>query len=163
MDDRIYLYLVWGIGIILFISAVPRGKRRVAQIAFLFKQFLTWILGLIVVEFDLIEYPVRFFASVNRSSFTFEYFAYPCICAVFNSRYPEGRSIPYKLVYFAAYTSAMTLIEWMIERNSTFIEYIHWSWYWTWLSLFITFGMSRAFTRWFFHVKHVPQQREGVQ
>nr|WP_223192238.1 CBO0543 family protein [Paenibacillus sedimenti] len=75
----------WTILVIVWITAfslfffIPRKTFRLAQVAILFKQFLTWVIGLVVVELGWIEYPVREFASVNRSSFTFEYLAYPII------------------------------------------------------------------------------------
>ncbi|WP_231507700.1 CBO0543 family protein [Bacillus sp. UNC41MFS5] len=47
---------------------IPKNKIRLAVVAFLFKQVITFLIGLLVVEFGLIEYPVRSFASVNRTS-----------------------------------------------------------------------------------------------
>jgi hypothetical protein len=41
-------------GILLFI---PKNKIRLAVVAFLFKQEITFLLGLMVVELGLIEYP----------------------------------------------------------------------------------------------------------
>lgn len=66
----LFSYVV-GIGILFFI---PKNKIRLAVVAFLFKQVITFLFGLVVVELELIDYPLRLFASINRSSFTFEYF-----------------------------------------------------------------------------------------
>nr|WP_282434416.1 CBO0543 family protein [Desulfosporosinus orientis] len=46
---------------------------------------MTWAVGLGVVELRLIEYPVRLFPYANRTSFSFEYFIYPSICAISRS------------------------------------------------------------------------------
>ncbi|WP_345788342.1 CBO0543 family protein [Desulfosporosinus orientis] len=64
---------------------IPKDKIRKALIAFLFKQVITWAVGLGVVELRLIEYPVRLFPYANRTSFSFEYFIYPSICAISRS------------------------------------------------------------------------------
>jgi len=72
----------------LFVSAalllifVPKNKIREASVIFCFKQLITWLLGLFVAEFNLIEYPVRLFANATKASFTFEYFVYPSICVI---------------------------------------------------------------------------------
>jgi len=58
----------------LFVSAalllifVPKNKIREASVIFCFKQLITWLLGLFVAEFNLIEYPVRLFANATKAS-----------------------------------------------------------------------------------------------
>lgn len=75
-SEWVILYSVWLVSFgLLFI--IPKKKRRLAVAAFLFAQLLTWSLGLAVVEFGLITYPVNFiFSDVNRSSFTYEFMAF---------------------------------------------------------------------------------------
>ncbi|WP_199614807.1 CBO0543 family protein [Paenibacillus alkalitolerans] len=153
--ESMILVSVWITAFSLFFF-IPRKKFRLAQTALLFKQMLTWIIGLVVVELGWIEYPVREFASVIRSSFTFEYLAYPIICGLFNARYPENRSLLFKLFYYSSYCTVITVVELLIEINTNLVNYIHWSWYWTWITLFITFFMSRKFSKWFFSIS-VPK------
>ncbi|MCL6571025.1 MAG: hypothetical protein K6T88_05000 [Bacillus sp. (in: Bacteria)] len=147
--DRIILLSVWILTIGLMFL-IPRVKRRLAVVAFLIKQLITLILGLTVVEFGLIIYPVRLFSKVNRASFTFEYFVYPAVCSLFNVFFPNKRSKLFKLGYYAVFCTTLTIVELIIEKKTDLIIYIHWSWYWTWLSLFATFFMSRTFCVWFF-------------
>ncbi len=147
--DSFLLIFVWILGIAL-IFVIPKDKKRIAIVVFLFKQFITLLLGLIVVEFNLLSYPVRFFSEVNRASFTYEYFIYPVCCSVFNVYYPNTRSYLFKLGYYAAFCTVLTIPEVMIEHHTNLIKYIHWNWYWTWSSLFITFFLSRLFCKWFF-------------
>ena len=134
-------------GILFFI---PKQKIRLAVVAFLFKQIITFLIGLMVVELGWLEYPIRLFPSINRASFTFEFYAFPVICALFNTRYPNNRSIPIKLSYYVLFCSVMTVVEVMIEKYTELITYVHWEWYFTWISLFITFYLSRLFCLWFF-------------
>jgi hypothetical protein len=147
--EILILLLVWILTIgLLFL--IPKEKYRLAVTSFLFKQMLTWILGLIVVEFGLITYPVHEFASANRTSFTYEYFVYPTICSLFNVFFPNHQSKVFKLGYFVVFCTIMTILELLIEIHTNLIKYIHWTWYWTWLSLFATFFMNRTFCVWFF-------------
>lgn len=147
--EWIILVAVWiaTLGLFFFI---PRRTFRLAQAAILFKQLITWLIGLVVVQLGWIEYPVREFASVNRSSFTFEFSAYPVICGLFNARYPENRNLWIKLFYYCSFCTVITVVEVLIEENTKLIKYVHWAWYWTWITLLITFFMSRNFCKWFF-------------
>ncbi|MFS0864865.1 CBO0543 family protein [Fredinandcohnia sp. 179-A 10B2 NHS] len=136
---------------------IPKNKLRLAVVAFLFKQILTFSLGLIVVEIGLLEYPVRIFPSVSRASFTYEYYAYPVTCAIFNVWYPTKRNIFIQLGYYAAFCSVLTFGEVLIEKYTDILTYVHWNWYITWISLFLTFFLTRLFCIWFFKkesVKH---------
>jgi hypothetical protein len=158
IKEKIIETSVWVIMIIALLVFVPRNKMREAWVSYLFKLFLTWGLGLFVVQMMWIEYPVRFiFPYAHRSSFTFEYFVYPAICILFLLHYPEKKSYITRLSYFAAYCSIMTLLEVLIEQNTSLIHYIKWTWYWTWISLFLTFFLSRLFYVWFFRMKSKPE------
>jgi hypothetical protein len=149
--------LEWGILISVWlvitglIFIIPRNKRRLAIVAFFFKQVITWIAGLVVVEYQLLTYPIRLFSGINRSSFTYEYFVYPVICGVFNAYYPNSRGKIYKFLYYVAYCTVLTVPEAFLEKKTDLIHYIHWNWYWSWITLFITFWMTRCFCVWFFN------------
>nr|WP_315989488.1 CBO0543 family protein [Desulforamulus aquiferis] len=150
--DRLIEILSWIILILLLILLVPRDKIRDAQVIFLSKQLLTWFFGLLVVEKGLIKYPVRLFPKANRTSFTFEFFAYPTICIFFNLYYPYGQDVGKQLLHYVYYTSGITVFEIILEKYTNLIKYINWKWYWTWLTLLITFTISNFYYRWFFQL-----------
>lgn len=100
-----------------------------------------------------IEYPVRLFSKANRTSFTFEYFIYPSICAIFNVHYPEGKGSFGQFMYYFYYCTAITIIEVIVEKYTNIITYVHWTWYVTWVTLYITFYMTRKYCLWFFRNK----------
>lgn len=147
--DRIVLTLAWAAAILLLLFFTPRDKIREAQLIFMFKQVLTWLSGLLVVEFLLIEYPVREFSYATRASFGFEYFIYPAACVIFTLRFPENGSLIKKLGWYLFWPTWMTIVEVLIERNTNLILYINWSWYWTWLTLLLTFYIPRVYYKWF--------------
>jgi len=146
------LYLAWFISIVSFCLFIPREKQRNAQLNLLFMQFLTWFLGLFVVNLNLIQYPVRFFAEANGSSFTFEFLAYPVICALFNEYYPEHKGKFTKFRYCTIICSALTVLEIILENHTQLIKYINWNGYLTWSSIFITLYISRLYNRWYFKI-----------
>lgn len=135
-------------GILLFF--IPKNKIRLGIVAFLFKQLITFLTGSWVVELGLLEYPVRLFSSVNRASFTFEFYVFPAVCAVFIVCYPNERSTRTQLGYYVGYTSVLTIVEVIIEKYTDLIEYIHWDWYISWVTICLSFFMTRLFCLWFF-------------
>ncbi|MEQ8201066.1 MAG: CBO0543 family protein [Syntrophomonadaceae bacterium] len=137
---------------VMLVVYVPKSKLREALVVFFFKQFVTWPLGLAVAEYGLIEYPVRLFSNATKVQFSFEYLIYPAICVVFMMTYPEDRGRFKEFMHYFNYCTIMTMIEVVAEKYTANINYIHWTWYLTWLSLFITFYISRKFYEWFFRV-----------
>jgi hypothetical protein len=151
--EVIILVASWILTIFMLIVFVPKHKFREAQVIFFFKQLITWLFGLTVVQFRLIEYPVREFSYASRASFAFEFFIYPAICVVFNLHYPEGKSKIRQFMYFFYFCTTMTVIEVLLEKYSDVINYLHWNWFLTWITLFITFYITRKYYLWFFGIK----------
>jgi hypothetical protein len=142
----LFVYLT-AIGIVCFI---PKSKIRLGVAAFLFNQVLTFSIGTAVVELGLLEYPVRLFSSINRTSFTFEFFAFPVTCAAFNAWYPGGKHVPAQLGYYVGFTSVMTILEVLIEKYTDLIKYIHWEWYISWITIALALFIVRLYCNWFF-------------
>ncbi|WP_413309838.1 CBO0543 family protein [Bacillus sp. 1P10SD] len=77
--------------------------------------------GLVVVEYGLLTYPIRLFADVNRSSFTYEFYVYPAVCAIFNVFYPYARSKLIQFLYYCAYCTVLTVPEIFLEKYTELI------------------------------------------
>jgi len=144
---------VWIIGIFLLYFCVPRRKYREAQVSFLFMQALTWVSGILVSEFRLITYPVRFFDYASRTSFTFEYFAFPVLSVLFNLYFPKNASRKTKGIYILSFPSIMTIIEVLLEKYTDTIGYINWNWFFSWVTIFIALYISYLYYKWFFTKK----------
>ncbi len=149
LNDHIVLITIWIFTIAGLFKFIPRNKLRDAQIIFFFKQFMTWFLGLVVVQLGLIVYPIREFPKATQTSFSFEYFLYPAICVVFNLHFPEKKNWVYRVAWFLLFPTWMTVLEALIERYTNLVLYIYWEWYWTWITLFFTFLFSRLYYIWF--------------
>jgi hypothetical protein len=151
--ERIILITIWVVTIIGLLFLVPRNKIREAHLIFLFKQLYTWLLGLLVVEFNLIQYPVREFRFASMTSFSFEYFFYPAICVIFILHFPENKGWVAKTGWYILFPTWMTVLEVLIEKYTRLIDYHQWTWYFTWLTLLITFFLDRTYYLWFFKEK----------
>jgi hypothetical protein len=148
--ERTVLITIWVITIIGVVCLVPRNKLREAQLIFLFKQLVTWVTGVLVVEYHLIQYPVREFKMAYKGSFSFEFFIYPAVCVIFNLHFPEKRSWIAKTGWYILFPTWMTILEVIIEKYTRLIHYMHWTWHWTWLTLLVTFFLTRIYYLWFF-------------
>lgn len=151
--EYVLIAIAWAITIFLLIRFIPKNKIREAQVIFFCKQLITWVTGLAVVELGLIEYPVRLFPYSNKTSFSFEYFIYPSICAIFNINYPEKKSPFGQFLYYFYYCTALTIIEVIVEKYTNILKYIHWNWCISWITFFITFYITRKYYEWFFRLK----------
>ncbi len=144
------ILVFWVLTAGMLAAFVPKNRRKEAIVIFLFKQILTWFLGILSVEMALIEYPVRIFYKAIATSFTFEYFVYPAICVVFVLHYPVNRGFTKRFLHYFYYCTAITLIEVVLEKYTNLIHYLHWSGVVTWISLAVSFFISCLFYRWFF-------------
>ncbi|MEC1715643.1 CBO0543 family protein [Schinkia azotoformans] len=105
------LILVYVVVATVILFFIPKNKIRLAVVAFLFNQVITFLIGLMVVEKELLEYPVRLFPSINRTSFTFEYYVFPVIYAAFNVWYPNNPSALVQSGYLIGFSTVLTTIE----------------------------------------------------
>jgi len=144
----------WIVAALLLAKFVPRKRIREAHVAFLFKQVITWFFGLLVVEKNLISYPYRlFFKKAIKSSFTFEYFVFPTLNVLFNIYYPEKRNLFLKASYYASHTLLVTFLEWIALKYTKLIRYENWTLYNTFISIWLSYYVSRQYQRWFFKNK----------
>ncbi|WP_371361026.1 CBO0543 family protein [Sporomusa malonica] len=135
---------------LISLAFTPRDKVLQMQFILLFVQLPTWLLGLSAVEMGLLEYPYRELASVNRTSFIFEYLALPVVCVHLNNHYPWHASAPMKAAYFAGVSLLLTGTEVVLERYTMLINYTGWEWYWTWISVIFIFCLTQKTVAWFF-------------
>lgn len=150
VDGKIILYIVWITTILSLFFFIPKDKMRLALVSILFKQVITWPVGLFFVDIGWIQYPIRFFENANQTSFTFEYFFFPVICAYFNIYFPTGKRLLVRATYYILFCSILTFAELLLLHYTELIRYIYWNAYFTWLGLFITLFLSRKFCLWFF-------------
>ncbi|WP_127584614.1 CBO0543 family protein [Paenibacillus koleovorans] len=149
MIDRLVLALSLVTAALLLLLFTPRNKIHEAQIVFLFVQFITWVLGLLAVEFQLLEYPVREFTIATQTSFSFEYFILPATCVIFVLRLPRHKSISKVIGWYLFWPTWMTVVEVLIERHTNLIKFLNWNWFYTWSSLLLGFLVTHAYYKWF--------------
>lgn len=132
---------------------IPRKMAWEASFIFVLTQLFTWILGVTVVECGWIEYPVHELSKANSTSFFFEYLLLPMLAVHFILRYPAGKALWLRIVYFAGAMAAFTIAEVIVERYTLIIKYHGWSWYWTFISMSFVFYFTMVIVKWFFRIR----------
>lgn len=133
--ERIILWSLLIIGIALFFYSLRKPPIKDLILIFLLTSYFSIILGVLVVEEKMIEYPINFLRNYFSSSLLYEYLLLPVVSiyfykATYYSRYP---SIFLKC---ALYTSALTIVEVFLEKYTDLIEYHTWTWIYTFISIF---------------------------
>ena len=136
--------------LLLLIFAVDWRYFRDWVAVFLFLTTINLILGSIVVEKKLIEYPFRLSAPLFDTSLLFELWVLPVLCILYNqiTRVYGLWPVFYHAVLFSA---GITALEYPLELYTDLINYINWSWYTTLFTLMAVLLTSRgfiAFYRW---------------
>jgi len=147
--ERVIEVAVWFISAALVFVSVPRSLYREAWISYLFMQALTWPMGLLAVQLGLLTYPSRFFAHALSTSLTYEFFALPCVSAIYNVRYPTSYPTIVKFAYTLSFVAVLTVGEVVLQKTTKLVAYIHWSWYVSFITISITLHLSYLFYKWF--------------
>ncbi|WP_216831145.1 CBO0543 family protein [Alkalihalobacterium elongatum] len=144
------------ISIILLFVFVPKSKIRQALVSFLFHQVITWFFGLLVVEKGLVTYPYRlYFQKSNKSSFIFEYLIFPTLAVFFNLYFPKKRNLWLKIAHYLFFTSIITFFETVAVKYTHLIKYRKWTWYWSFITIWLSYYISHVFYSWYFQNRKV--------
>lgn len=148
--DVVILYLVWIITVLLLVIFIKPINSIQAQVSFLFMQIPCWLFGAWVVQKGFIEYPVGFLKMIYKSSFTFEFFVFPAVSAIFNVHFPKDRSWFVKSIYILSFPTIITIIEVNLVKYTQLIKYLNWAWYWSFITITFTLLISYSYYLWFF-------------
>lgn len=131
--------------LLLAIFAIDwRNNFREWIALFLFQGEISLVLGSLVVESGMLDYPVRILPNWYDTSLLFELWVLPILCILYN-QIINKRSV-WSMGYCAVLFSAgITIIEYILEKNTDLIEYIEWSWITTFVTVTLAFWFSRLF------------------
>jgi hypothetical protein len=134
--DRIFLWALLMIGIVLFCFSLRKPLIKDTVLVFLLKAYFSSFFGVIVSGAKLVEYPVRFLGQYFDTSILFEYFLYPIMCVYFYQTSYHSRLLGI-IVQCALYTAALTTLEVLCEKYTDLIEYHGWTGMYSFITIFI--------------------------
>jgi hypothetical protein len=139
--------------ILIFVSKKNIRKALLAAIA---AETVTWPVGLLLVSFGKIEYPVRLFPKAIESSFLQGYILNPSIYAIYYIHYPKQAKLIWRWVYTLLITAIPVSIEIMANKYTNLVHYKAWSGFYSWMLLIIFYFIIRKYLDWF--LKNAPKQ-----
>ncbi|MFD2804623.1 CBO0543 family protein [Litchfieldia salsa] len=141
------------LGVVLLVFALRRPLILHSLLVFFVTAYFTTIIGVIVVEEKMIEYPVSFLDHYFDSSLLFEYFLFPIVNIYFYQMTYESQWIGV-IVKATLLSAILTLIEYLFEVFTDLIEYHTWTWVLSFIGMFLfllsmrgLMGMIRNFSR----------------
>jgi hypothetical protein len=146
--EKIILIGSWIAIPLILIFFVPKNKRQDASVSFFFFQSIVWIVDLLIVYFHLVAYPIREFPYATQVNLTFHYLLYPTMAVFFTLYYPLEKSYIQRIMYSILSAAAVTLFAEIIKNYTRLTDYINWSWYLSFLVLFVQFYLTEKFYLW---------------
>lgn len=96
---------------------LPKQNYRKALLAFVVFQATTWFVSIMLVQFNIMDYPVRLFVKATRVNFFNEFLFYPSTFMWFVNFYPKDRSLIIKILHRLFFISISV---WFIYFISTY-------------------------------------------
>ncbi|MFC7064151.1 CBO0543 family protein [Halobacillus seohaensis] len=131
--EIIVLWSLWVVGFVLLLIILTKLPFWEWLLVYLLTAYFSITLGVIIVEENLLSYPVKSFNQHFDSSVLFEYLLFPVICLYY---YRTSYHSTYKgiLLQGAVYSSVITIVEYFIERYTDLVEYEKWTLIYTFIS-----------------------------
>ena len=147
--EILILLLYWLICIFLLIKFVPKEKRRLAHITFLFVQAITWIYEFLQVIFGMLEFPFREFPSATKMSFSLYYLVAPTIEVFFILLYPIGKTKLRVFIHYLIFAMGVPTFTFVNEKYTLLFHFKKWNFFMTILFNLIMLYIVKKFVFWF--------------
>jgi len=134
--ERIILWSLLIIGIALLFSSLRKPPIKNWILIFSLSSYFSTFFGVLVVEENMLEYPVRFLSHYFSSSLLYEYLLFPVVCIYFYQTTYRSSYLNIVLQCIL-YTTVLTIIEIFFERYTELIKYHTWTWKYTYISTFL--------------------------
>lgn len=108
MSLEYFLLIVPNIFSAISLIYVPKASLRKALLSFLTFQGATWFLSVILVQLNILAFPVRLFEKATRANFLNEFLLYPIIFMWFILLYPKNRGLIIKIMHHIIFISILT-------------------------------------------------------
>ncbi|NQX66925.1 hypothetical protein HQN90_12415 [Paenibacillus alba] len=152
--ERNLLLLVWFVSIATIYFLVPRAKAHEFVLCFLVCQAVGWIVEVLLVQFDLVAYPLREFPKASDLNITFKVVWTPVASGLYYIYRPRVNKLT-KCFYFAVWISLLTLIDGMLAAKTKLVDYVHFHWSLMAIVYSIIFLSVRGLASWFFRDRKV--------
>lgn len=142
--ERYTLRFLLVLGLIMFVNLIRKPPAKDWLLIFLFKGYISSILDKTAVTKNKIVYPVKIVKWFDIS-FIFDYLLFPVVCVYYN-QITKSSNLFLIIVRTFYFSVPMTLLENFFEKRTSLIKFKNgWNIYHSFLSLSLTFLISRTF------------------
>lgn len=133
--DTIILWICVALSITLFLLSFRKQPIKDWLLSFLLASYFAYIIGTIVVDLNLIEYPILRPSHIFNTGYLYELLFFPIVGVYF---YQTSYTSGFKGIIFQCllYTLALTIVEILIVKYTHLINYLNWNWAYTFCSVF---------------------------
>ncbi|WP_040207466.1 CBO0543 family protein [Neobacillus jeddahensis] len=128
---------------------IPRDRKRLAHLSFLFAQAFLWIFEYLQISLGIITFPVREFYFATKMSFSLHYFIYPTFFMFFIILFPKKKEKKKILLHYTLFSIAAPTYNQIIEKTTSLLQFHHWNFFLSVLSTFIILLITKKFICWF--------------
>ncbi len=147
-------------GIIIFIGAllyIPKGQLRKAFLAFILFQATTWSISLVLVQMDILQFPLREFPKATGSVFIPQFFIYPAFFTWFYLFLPYKPSKLYRTLHWLISISMPVYFAYFIAVYTDLSQFTKGSLIRNLVYLYAEFGFQYVvcfrYLQWFYSVE----------
>ncbi|ASN03730.1 CBO0543 family protein [Virgibacillus necropolis] len=141
--------MLWGLlilGSVLLQVSLRKLPFKEWLFVYLLTSYFSIAIGSIIVEENMLTYPIKLLNKHFDSSLLFEYLLFPVVCLFFYQT--TYRSTTFNtLLQGGLYTTSLTIIEVTLEKYTDLIKYNTWTWLHTLLSVFVLMLFIRAIVK----------------
>lgn len=148
--ERVILIIVWIVCLVIIPIKIPKHRIREAVLLFLSTQMITWIMSLLLVEWQAIENPVREFPAASGSNFTNNYLFFPLVSTLFALYYPSRKSEVIRFFYHLRVVLFLAIYLMLISSYTEILKYVHFNIVLHVVLLWLVLNAVRRYAEWFF-------------
>jgi hypothetical protein len=141
--EKMLLWIFFFIGMMLFVLILREPKIKEYLLVFLLTSYISSLIGVIVVEENMLAYPIKFLENHFDSSILFGYLIFPIVNVYFyRTTYDSKWAVI--LLQALVYATGLTIFEMILEKYTDLIDYISWTWIYTFFSTMVFMLLIRT-------------------
>ncbi|WP_404452005.1 hypothetical protein LG329_16885 [Virgibacillus necropolis] len=149
--ESVILWAFFIIGIALLCYSLKKLPFKEWILVYLLTSYFSIVIGVLVVEENMLYYPVKFLNEHFESNLLFEYLWFPIITIYFYRTTYHSRYFGI-LLQGVLYISVLTFFEMLFEKYTDIIEYHTWTWMHTFASALFLIIFIRTFVKLYSHL-----------
>jgi hypothetical protein len=145
---------------------IPKGQLRKAMLTFVTFQATTWFISILLVQINVVTFPVREFSIATNVVFIPQFFIYPTFFTWFIFLFSEKNSILFKILHWIISVSFPVWFAYFIAVYTDLSEFTKGTWLKNLGYLYFEFTLQYLicfiFIKWFYRLNKAKEKQINV-